>query len=158
MKNTNPKKWFGFALSAVFLISGCSSISNAHAQTATPPLKTTASDSMEKVLPNGKTEPVEVLVVNKEREEWFRQKQSDLQETIANTLSLSKNDVNILLASVYSDSEIGCTMVLNTDVKIEKKLIDKVKKQIIDVVNQESTDLKINEENITISNGQGEIL
>ncbi|MCQ4087373.1 hypothetical protein [Saccharibacillus sp. JS10] len=156
MKNLNSKQCLGFALSAVFLISGCSSISNAHTQTATPSLQTIASDSMEKVLPNGKTEPVKAPSVNKEREEWFRQKQSDLQETIANTLSVSKNDVNLLLASV-SDSEIGCAMVLNTDVNIEKKQIDQVKKQIVDVVNQESTDLKINEENITVSNSKGEI-
>lgn len=155
MKNPNPKKWLGFALAAVFLISGCSSISNA--QTAPPPLQTTVSTSTEMVLPDGKRVLLEELPQNQERAEWFRQKESDLQETIANTLSLNKNDVKIILSSVYSDSEIGCTMVLNTDVEFDKKQIDQVTKQIIDSVNQDSTDLKIKEANITIGNGKGGI-
>lgn len=158
MGKIESKKWLYAAVSVVFLISGCGSISNA--QTATPPTQTEVSvtTATHRVLPNGDTEPVEMVTTDKETVEWLFQKQTDLQKSIAKTLGLNQEDVKIMLAPPALSSEMLCSMVLDIETEIEPERIDQVREDIIDAVMQDSADAKMSKENITITTSKGEIL
>ncbi|OWR30955.1 hypothetical protein CDO73_10245 [Saccharibacillus sp. O23] len=156
MRNQKLVQSLFAALSLVFLISGCGSVSQA--QTAEAPAEPIVTTSMEQVLPDGTTIPVETIPVDEETGQWLRQKQADLTKTIAKTAGLNESDVMIVLAALDSNSEITCTMVLNTEDKIENKLADQIREQVIKAVEEDPLGAKIPKENITISNGNGQVI
>lgn len=161
LRNKKSGKSLFAVLSLVFLISGCGSVSRA--QTADPPaeiekLVPEVTATMEEVLPDGRKVPVELVTVDEETLQWLLQKQSALTQTIAKTAGLNESDVKIMLASLDSNSKISCTMVLKTEGQIENKLADQIREEVIQAVEEDPLGAKIRKEDITISNGNGQIL
>ncbi|MNI20652.1 hypothetical protein D3C73_741450 [compost metagenome] len=111
-------------------------------------------------LPNGQSKVVDSSTIKKETLEWLNNKKSELVLLIAEQTKLESDDVLVVLGpmSDLKDTDsyvIACSVVLKTESTFEEKIINNVLEGIISTISQDSVDVKISEENISIVNSTG---
>lgn len=152
LKNRYKKIILFPILSIMIIISGCTYIGKVN----TPK----AEELMLEELPNGQSKVVNSITIEKETLEWLNTKQSELRLLIAEQTKLESNDVLIVLGPMPDLKDTGsyniaCSVVLKTESTFEDKIINKVLEDIISAITQDSVDVKISEENISIVNSNG---
>lgn len=115
-----------------------------------------------KTLADGQTVVVEpISELDEKTTNWLIKKQNELQVSIAEQSKLESKSVQVMCAAIPQEenTDVSCSVVLSTDSKIDDTTIQQIVDNIINSVSKlESAELKIREENIVITNGNGEFL
>lgn len=115
-----------------------------------------------KTLADGQTVVVEpISELDEKTTNWLIKKQNELRVSIAEQSKLESKSVKVMCAAIPQEenTDVSCSVVLSTDSKIDDTTIQQIVDNIINSVSKlESAELKIREENIVITNGNGEFL
>jgi len=114
-------------------------------------------------LPNGDKVVRVMEEVDVEAMQWLRQKEADLQLLIAQQTGLKGEDILVSTSSKSklsdtNNSEITCSVVLNTASTFDDQIIQNVVDGIIDMFKQDKVSATISKENIVIANNNSEVL